>query len=59
MEPSNPAGANHAVRANSMTDHEMRVVDDLPPEFPMTTAEIDLVLAFLRDTIADIMRGEA
>jgi hypothetical protein len=40
------------------TNAPIPVTSHLTDQEPVTQAEIDLVLAFLRDSIADIMRDE-
>jgi len=59
--PSNavPApGRRRGKRALETSGPVIHVTSHLTEREPVTQAEIELVLAFLRDSIADIMRGE-
>lgn len=43
--------------AASASDRDFRVVDNLPPEIPVTQAEIDLLARFCRDLLDEYCRS--
>lgn len=43
--------------AASASDRDFRVVDDLPPEIPVTKAEIDLLARFCRGFLDECCRS--
>ena len=43
--------------AASASDRDFRVVDDLPPEIPVTKAEIDLLARFCREFLDEYCRS--